>query len=313
MKIIFLATSQIALLVFYSLLKNHDIKAVITQPDKPKGRTKELIPGPIAKAAEKENITLYKPNNIDSKLIQNLVKLDADIFITFAYGLILKKEFFSITKLGGINIHPSLLPKLRGPSPIRTAILQGLSKSGVTIQKMKLKVDSGDILYQQAFDILPEDDAVSIEEKVSSIAADIINPVLLKIEDKNIKLIPQNDSDVTFCKLFKKNDGLIDWNDKGKNIVNKIRALIKWPIAYSFIDNSRINIYKASINKNLSLNDFYNFENGKIIFADKTNGIIVKASDSLINIESLQQKGKKILDWKDFINGYRDLFLKKFE
>ena len=313
MRIIFLSTSDIALMTFYSLIKFHDVVAVITNTDKPVGRSKKIAQSPIAMASKNEKIKLYKTDNIDSKLVENLLKLNADIFITFSYGVILKKDFFSIARLGGINIHPSLLPALRGPSPIQTAILQGMTKSGITIQKICVKIDSGDMLHREGFDILPRDDAVSIERKVSSIAAEVIIPLLAKIEKKEITPIPQDDSDASYCKLFKKEDGIIDWNEKGENIVNKIRAFVKWPVSYSFIDNNRINIYRARINKNLSVKDFQNFDNGQIVFADRINGIVVKTNDFLVNIELLQQKGKKILDWKIFINGYRGMANKKFK
>ncbi len=312
MKIIFLSSDKIALFTFYNLLKYHKIVAVITQPDRSKGRSNELIPSPLAIASEERNIFVYKEDNISKETINELKKLKADLFITFSFGVILKEEFFSVSKMGGINIHPSLLPELRGPSPIQTAILLGMKKSGVTIQKMALKMDSGDILIQKTFDISPEDDEITIEERVSIIASDLIIQVLDQFEKKDLKPVPQDESKVTFCRLIKKEDGLINWSDKGENIINKVRAFVKWPIAYTFLDNNRINIYKVKADINIKFDHYKNEKDGKIIFADKNNRIVVKVSDSLLNIELLQQGGKKILDWKDFLNGYRDLSGKKF-
>ncbi len=312
MKIIFLSSDKIALFTFYNLLKYHKIVAVITQPDRSKGRSNELIPSPLAIASEERNIFVYKEDNISKETIVELKKLKADLFITFSFGVLLKEEFFSVSKMGGINIHPSLLPELRGPSPIQTAILLGMKKSGVTIQKMALKMDSGDILIQKTFDISPEDDEITIEERVSIIASDLIIQVLNQFEKKDLKPVPQDESKVTFCRLIKKEDGLINWSDKGENIINKVRAFVKWPIAYTFLDNNRINIYKVKADINIKFDHYKNEKDGKIIFADKNNRIVVKVSDSLLNIELLQQGGKKILDWKDFLNGYRDLSGKKF-
>lgn len=312
MKIIFLSSDKIALFTFYNLLKYHKIVAVITQPDRSKGRSSELIPSPLAIAAEERNIFLYKNDDISKEIIDELKKLKADLFISFSYGIILKKDFFSVTKMGGINIHPSLLPELRGPSPIQTAILLGMKKSGVTIQKMALKMDSGDILIQKTIDISPEDDEISIEEKVSTIASDLIIYVLEKLEKNDLKPISQEESNATYCRLIKKEYGLIDWKAKGEDIINKVRAFVKWPVAYTFLDKSRVNIYRIKLNNNLKLSNYKSVIEGKIIFADKNNGIVVRASDSLLNIELLQQSGKKILDWKDFLNGYRGLSEKKF-
>lgn len=236
MKIIFLSTSEIALLTFYELIKHHEIVAVITQPDKAKGRSGKLVPSSIAIAAEKENIKVYKPVKIDVYLVEELKIFKADLFITFAYGVILKEDFLSITKVGGINIHPSLLPILRGPSPIQSAIMLGLKKSGISIQQMALKMDAGDILFQVEFDISEEDDEISLENKVGKISSQVIIPVLEKFQKGEIKPIPQDHSKATYCKLMKKEDGLIDWNKNGFEIMNKIRACIKWPVAYSFLE-----------------------------------------------------------------------------
>lgn len=312
MKIIFLSTAEIAVETLYNLLKFHDLAAVVTQPDAPKGRSKKLEPSIIAEVAAQENILLFKPEKLDNDLIEELKKLNADIFVTFAYGVILRENFFSITKYGGINIHPSLLPLLRGPSPIQSAIMSGMSVSGITIQKVALKVDSGDILYQENFDILPEDDAITLEKKVSSLAGKAIIKVLSDFENNKLNPIKQNNKEATYCKLLKKEDGLINWNNDADTIINKIRACVKWPVAYTFIDNKRINIYKATICEDFLFEPYRDFENGKIVFTDKKHGLIVKTLDSLVRIELLQLSGKKIIGSKEFLNGYRNLEEKKF-
>jgi len=312
MKILYLSSSEIGVKVFDALFSSHQIVGVITAPDKPRGRSKVLVPSPIAKAAAEKNIEVFKVDKLDADFIKELKKKEIDYFITFSFGLILKKDFFDVSKYGGINIHPSMLPDLRGPSPIQSAILQGYKKSGITVQKMALKVDSGDIVLQREFDIEDDDDALSIEEKVSVMASMMITESLSGLADERIIPQPQDSSKATYCKMFKKEDGGLNWDEKAENIINRIRASVKWPIAYSFIDNNRINIYKASINKNYTIDDFRDYENGKIIFADKSNGILVKSSDFLINLLSLQQSGKKLLNWKDFLNGYRNLSDKKF-
>jgi len=310
MKIIFLTSSDISTKTFYELKKGHEITAVITSTDKAKGRSKKLIPTDIAVICEKENIKIYKTDNIDDKITEELKSQNADIFITFAFGIILKRVFFEVSRYGGINIHPSLLPDLRGPSPIQTALLKGYSKSGLTVQKMALKVDSGEILYQIPFDIEENDDAESIEKKISEISANSINDILEKFEKGKIKSVPQDDNSATYCKFIKKEQGEIKWEDRNINIRNKIRAFIKWPIAFSYIDKQRINIYKASIaEKDIK---YDNEKNGKILFADKNNGIIVKTGSGLLKLEVLQKEGKNILLWNDFLNGFRDLNIKYF-
>jgi methionyl-tRNA formyltransferase len=303
MKIIFLGTPSISLDVLSSLNKNHEIAAVVTQPDKPVKRSKELLPSPVALFCEKENLTVFKTEIFTGDLISGLKNLDADVFITFAYGVILKKDFFTVTRLGGINIHPSLLPELRGPSPIQTAIMLGKKSSGITIQTIKLKVDSGDILKQAVFDINESDDALTIEKKVSGLSAELILDVLKDFEKGWIKPLIQDESKATFSRIINKNDGLIDWNSDANDIFNRVRAFIKWPICHSFIDEKKINIYKGSVNYSINNTIYKEFKPGSVIKANRIDGITVKCRDSYYNLESLQIEGKKILDYKSFLNG----------
>jgi methionyl-tRNA formyltransferase len=312
MKLIYLATSSIAVETLLALIKKHEVVAVVTAPDKPQGRSARPVCSPVCQAGMNAGIKIFKPEKIDADLIEELKQLNIDLFISFSYGVILKENFFCVSKMGGINIHPSLLPDLRGPSPIKTAIMLGYEKSGITIQKMKLKVDSGDILYQVEFNIDKDDDAITLEKKVSRLSSEIINDFLDKFEKGEIAAKPQDDNKATYCKLIKKDQGKINWDEKGKDIINKIRAFIDWPTAYSFLDNNRVNIYKAVVNDSLNFDLYKSLPNGKVVFADKKNGLVIKTNDCLINILTLQLKGKKVLDWKDFINGYRNLNLKIF-
>jgi len=304
MKILFLATSEIAIDVLHTINNKFEIVAVLTQTDKPIKREKIPIPTPIAIEAEKLKLKVYKAENISQELINELKGLNPDIFVTFAYGVILKKDFFQVAPLGGINIHPSLLPELRGPSPIQSAILQGKNKSGITIQKVALKVDSGDILLQKEFDITENDDAITIENFVRKESSKMITEVLLNFY--NINPIQQDESKATYCKILKKEDGLIDWeNESGLQIFNKIRAFVKWPIAHTYLEGKILNIYKATIVKDIDFNIFKDYKNGQIVVADIKKGLFVKTKDCILNLDMLQLEGKKILDYKNFINGQR--------
>lgn len=313
MKIIFLGSPEIALDLFEAVSSHHEIVAVITQSDKALGRSKKLCPTPIALAAEAKGLKVYKVEKIGPELVEELKAFNADLFLTFAFGLILKKDFFTVTRLGGINVHPSMLPELRGPSPIQSAILNGLTRSGITIQQVALKVDSGNLLFQKEFDILPSDNTQTIEDLVRKLASEIIVPLLADIEADRALPSPQDEEKATYCRMIKKEDGLINWDEPTVNIINKIRAFVNWPHAYTFLEGKRLSIFSAKITPEELLDPaFDSLENGTVAAANKRQGIIVKTGDSYISLESLQLAGKKLLGYKDFMNGFRDLENKIF-
>jgi len=182
-------------------------------------------------------------------------------------------------------------------------LLNGDEETGITIQTVKLKVDSGDILLQKKFNIEENDDLNSLEEKVAAMSKDLVLEVLSGFEKNSLKPEIQDEAKVTKCRLIKKEDGLIDWEKSGKEITNKIRAFSRWPVAFSYIEGKKINIYSSHLNKNLNFTDYKEIINGKVICASKNNGIVVKCRDSLINIDILQTEGKKILECLCFLNG----------
>lgn len=303
MKIIFFGTPELAIPTLKKISASHDVVMVVTQPDTLFGRKQILTPSPIAVAAEELKFPILKPEKLTDEVRVQLSNLNADLFVTFAYGKIFKAEFLKICPNGGINIHPSLLPLYRGASPIQSAILNGETRSGISVQKIALEVDSGDILKCEDFSIQPEDDAISIEKKVAIQACDLIESVLNEIEAGTSKCTEQDSSKATFCRMISKNDGNIDWNANVNSIFNKVRAFAKWPVASTILDGKKLNIHKADIS---------NMENsgtpcGTVICANKQKGIHVQCADGVLEIKDLQLAGKNKLGAVDFLNGYRDL------
>lgn len=303
MKIIFFGTPELAVQTLNKISASHEVVIVVTQPDALVGRKQILTPSPIAVAADELKLPVLKPEKLTNEVREQLSDLNADLFVTFAYGKIFKAEFLKICSKGGINIHPSLLPLYRGASPIQSALLNGESRSGISIQQIALEVDSGDIFKCEEFSILPEDDAITIEEKVAVRACDLIEQVLGEIENGTPKCVKQDSSKATFCRMISKNDGNIDWNTDVNSIFNKIRAFAKWPVASTTLDGKKLNIHKAAIS---------NMENsgtpsGTIICADKKKGIHVQCTDGVLEIKELQLAGKNKLQAVDFLNGYRNL------
>lgn len=306
MKIIFFGTPLLAVPVLRKLKEQHDILTVVTQPDSPVGRKRILTPSPIAEFAEKNGLKIIKPEKLDADFIAYLTSLQADLFVTFAYGKIFKDEILTVTKMGGINVHPSLLPKFRGASPIQSAILNGEKKSGITIQKIALKVDCGKIIVSEKFEITEEDDAVSIEKLVAEKAVPLVEKALTLLEQNSNVGQEQDNEKASYCHIIKKEDGIINWQDSNISILNKIRAYIKWPIASTFLNTKRLNIYKAKISSLPPPSNVKLFP-GTIICADKKRGIHVLCGEGTLEIEVLQIAGKNKLNAAEFINGYQGL------
>ncbi|MBR6201286.1 MAG: methionyl-tRNA formyltransferase [Spirochaetales bacterium] len=302
MKIILLATPEIALPVYHALHSSHQLLAVLTQTDKPVGRSKQLVPSPIAQAAAADGVAIYKADKITPELTAQLCQLGADIFVTFAYGVILPRDFLNMTPRGGINIHPSMLPKLRGPSPMQTALLLG-EPTGITVQQIAYKVDSGDILYQEQVEITDETDILSLTEYVSNRSADIILDVLKNIENGTIVPKPQDESAATFCRMISKEDGRIDWHKPVREIFNQIRAFSAWPVAFSVVEGQKILFHKAIPDGTGLFDRYKDCADGQIVILNRKDGIYIKCSDGLLRIMRLQLQGKNILDDKDFANG----------
>ncbi len=314
MRIIYLGTPEMVLKTLNAINNSyHKVVAVVTHKDKPHGRKRDLlVETPVAELAKELSIPVFKTDKLEPEMVQELKNLNADLFVVFAFGVIFKEDFLNCTRLGGINIHPSMLPKYRGPSPIQKAILDGVRESGITIQTVKLKIDSGNIILQEKFFIDDEDDIISVENKVSEHSSKMILEALKIIENNNSLDFPMQDEGlVSHCRLIKKENGLIDWSESATLIHNKVRAFIRWPIAYSFIENRKINIYKSSV---LLDNPFsVNIKPGSLKLSSRRNGIIVKCGDGILSLKELQIEGKKRLDWREFLNGYLNINEKSFD
>lgn len=302
MKLIFLGTPELAVPTLEKLHKEFTIIAVVTPPDKATGRSKKIIPCPIAEAAHNWGLPLFQPNKLDEVFIEELKALNADYFLTFAYGKIFPKDFLTITHKGGLNIHPSLLPAYRGASPLQQAILDGKKESGISLQKVALEVDSGDIIASVPFEILEKDDIISIEEKVSMLASDLATTSLKAITRLESCAIPQDETLASYCKKFVKQDGIIDWKQSAFAIFCQIRAFRKWPVATTTLDGKKLFIHEADYLDN----GITNKNPGKVIAAG-TQGLQIACGTGILSITTLQIQGKREMNVKDFLNGYRNM------
>lgn len=303
--IIFMGTPEFSVPVLEGLLSKYKVRAIVTQPDKPVGRGGEIKFSPIKEVAMKHNILCLQPIKIKEAL-QEINLLQPDLIITCAYGQILPLELLLIPKLGCINVHASLLPKLRGGAPIHHAIIDGYSETGVTIMYMAEAMDSGDIISQRKIDITDKDTASSLHDKLSVLGRDLLLETLPSIIEGTNKRTKQDESAVTYGFNISKEDEKIDFNKSKRKIVNQVRGLNSWPGAYFLLDDKRIKAWEC-----YRTDKRYDFALIGEVTAIYKDGFGVKCSNGEVVFTLIQPEGKKKMKAIDFINGYQGKLLGK--
>lgn len=284
----------------------HEVLLVVTQPDKKKGRSKELMYPPVKECAYKYGIEVFQPDKIkNEEAVAHLKKYEADIFVVAAFGQILSQEILDMPKYGCVNIHASLLPKYRGAAPIQWSILDGEEVTGVTIMQMNAGLDTGDILLQKEYELSSEETGESLFDRLSIMGAEAIVEALPLIEAGKLEAVSQDEEKSSYAKMLKKEMGLINWNDSRVKIERYVRGLNSWPSAYTSLDGKSFKIWKSSINDISPDIEKLSKDNkpGTLVAKDKT-AIYVCCGDGIIKITSVQLEGKKRMDVADFLLGY---------
>ena len=278
------------------LFKNHEVAAVVTAPDKERGRGQKVSFTPIKEIALEKNLPILQPEKLkDENFINELKKYNADLFVVVAFR-ILPKEVFTIPIKGSFNLHASLLPKYRGAAPIHWAIINGEKETGVTTFKLEEKVDTGNIYLQKKLDILDEDNLGTIHDKLSELGAEAVFETVKMIEAGNFQLQAQNNELATPAPKISKETGKIDWNNSAKDIHNLIRGLSPYPGSYFEYNDKLIKIFKSEIVQTSALKPFE-------INHSKSELIIGCGKDSLKVLE-LQLEGKKRMSVEEFLRGF---------
>lgn len=295
LKIIFMGTPEFSAPILQSLINKYEVVLVITQPDKVVGRKKEIVFSPVKQTALNNNVEVFQPINIKND-IEYVNKYNADLIVTAAYGQIIPTKILHHPKYKSINVHASLLPKLRGGAPIHKAVIEGHEKTGVTIMYMEKKMDSGDILAQKELVITEQDNTTILFEKLSVIGNDLLLDTIPKLLNNEITPIKQDESKVTFAYNIKHEEQFINWDKTSKEIFNQVRGLTLNPGALTSYNGNLIKIKEVQIVENNT-----NEQPGTII--DLTKKILIKTKDGAIEIKELQLSGKKMMDSKSFLNG----------
>ena len=296
MRIVFIGSSELAIPSLEKIINssNHFLVGIISQPDRPAGRKRKLTPTALKSHALSKDLEVFTPESISSEECYNYVKkLNFDIFVVVGYGQFIPNKIIKLAEYKAINLHPSLLPKYRGASPVQYSLLNGDDLTGVSIIYVIDKMDAGDIILQKEIKIDHEDDFLSLHDKLASAGSSILIDALNKIESNSSKIIIQDNDIASYTKKIIKEDGIINWQNSAEDIYNKIRAFNFWPGCYSFLPNGeKITILKASIN---SLEGIP----GTILDERFT----VATGFKSISILELQQAGKRKMDINSFLNG----------
>lgn len=306
-KIIFFGSSFISKKILNNLIEQKlNIKLVITQPDKPVGRKKIVQQNSVKKLALSRKIPLKQFSKLDKKAVSFISKIKPDIIITCSYGKIIPEEIINLPKFKSINIHPSLLPKFRGPSPIQTVLLNGKNYTGISFMLMDKKMDHGDIIFQKKIKINKNDDYNKLEKVIIDESNRNLVKVIKKWINDEIKPKKQVHSKATYTKIIEKKDGFIDFRrENAQEIYNKYRAFVNWPRIYSFWkknDKKKKIIFEEIefFSKNLKTK----YQNGEVAKIDKK--LAIKTKNGFIIIKKIQIQGKKIINAQDFVNGHQD-------
>jgi methionyl-tRNA formyltransferase len=302
-KIIFFGTPDFAV-PFLKILINGEFEPVlvVTQPDKPVGRKGQVNAPPIKQLALVNNIAIAQPKN-KSELIQLINDNEPDLCILVAYGMIIPKDFLNKPKFGWLNVHPSLLPKYRGPSPVQTALLKGETQTGVSIIKLTNQVDAGPIVAQRPVDINHQDNALTLSQKLAAVGADLLNRILSDYLAGTIKAAKQNEAEATDTKIIERDDGQIDWQYPVQEIIQRFSAFYPWPGIFTYLASKRLKIVNLSVLEGVFSPNLLPGE----VFWGPSGELAVKCGQGAVELITVQLEGKKELPAKEFLRGQNDL------
>lgn len=299
-KIVFMGTPEFASPSLEALIKaDFDVKLVVSQEDRKRGRGKKLQYTPVKETALKYDIEVFQPKNINSQeSIEKLKSIDTDYFVVAAYGQILTKDIIEIPKKDILNVHSSLLPKYRGAAPINWAIINGESETGVTIMEIEEGLDTGDMIISESIKIKPEDNASTIHDKLKDLGGKLIVRAIKGLENGTLTKKEQDDNKSSYAPMLSRDDGKIDWSKSSQEIFNHIRGMTPWPSAFTKYMDENIKIHKISLESNEILGEI-----GEIINIDEEY-IYIQTGDGIVKVEELQFPNKRKMATGDYLRGH---------
>ncbi|WP_065369497.1 methionyl-tRNA formyltransferase [Kosakonia sacchari] len=304
LRIIFAGTPDFAARHLDALLSSeHQVVGVFTQPDRPAGRGKKLMPSPVKVLAEEKDLPVFQPASLRAEENQQLVaNLNADVMVVVAYGLILPKAVLAMPRLGCINVHGSLLPRWRGAAPIQRSLWAGDAETGVTIMQMDVGLDTGDMLFKLACPITDEDTSATLYDKLAELGPQGLIATLQQLVQGTAQPQVQDEAQVTYAEKLSKEEARLDWSLSATQLERCIRAFNPWPMSWFVVDEQPVKVWKASVIPSEPTE-----KPGTIVDVSKA-GIQVTTADGILNLESLQPAGKKAMSAQDLLNSRREWF-----
>lgn len=306
LRILFAGTPDFAAASLQALLdQGCNVIGVYTQPDRPAGRGRKLTPSPVKKVALEHDLPVYQPLNFKAEEDRSELKnLNADLMIVAAYGLLLPQPVLDAPRLGCVNIHASLLPRWRGAAPIHRSLLAGDAETGITIMQMDIGLDTGDMLWKKACDILPTDSSGELHDRLAVLGAEAMLESLPGIAEQSLTAEKQNDELACYAHKLEKAEGQINWNNSAADIALQVRGLSPWPVAYTQLNDATMRIWKAEATEQSCADA----APGTVISTDK-KAIYVAASDYAVKLLHIQLPGSKAMEVSAVLNSKKELFV----
>ena len=311
LRLVFMGTPDFAVPVLAALLDaGHDVVGVFTQPDRRSGRGRRLSAPPVKEFAESRDLTVFQPVSLreDAEARQRISDLAPDSIVVAAYGLFLPEETLAVPQLGCLNIHPSLLPQHRGPSPVATAILEGDETTGVTIMLLDEGMDTGPILNQSETSISADEPCDQLTARLFDVGANLLTETLDLWSNGSITPTPQDDASATVTRRLQRSDGRIDWNDTAESIARRVRAFTPWPGTFTTRDGRTFKVIRAE-----SVAATFDVSAGSVVTLSCSDGIGVATGCGILRLLEVQVEGRRASAIKDFVRGYPDFVGSKLD
>jgi methionyl-tRNA formyltransferase len=297
LRICFMGTAAFALPTMQAVTAAEELIAVVTQPDRPQGRGREMAPPPVKKLALDLGLPIMQPERVkDPLFLAQLAELKPELIVVAAFGQILPPAILDLPPLGCVNVHPSLLPKYRGAAPFQMAVIKGETRTGVSVYRMDQGMDTGPLLLTREVEIGEAETAEELGKRLAVIGGELVNEAIKGLKQGTLKPVPQDEQGASYAPLLKKIDGLIPWQEDAAQIRNRIRGMVPWPVAYTMWQGKQIKIYRARIGEGTGTP-------GEIISLD--SGIEVATGTGSIFIEELQIEGGRRIRCDEFCRGHR--------